>query len=547
MRGNFNHTGRLVRFMLGREKVISTVWIAILVLFSAALAPGLGGMFDAAGRATFAATFDNPVMIAMMGPVYGADNYTAGAMYTGMMLLWIIIAVGIMNIFLVARHTRADEEQGRAEVVRSLPVGRLANLNAAMVTAVVVNAVLGLLTGLGLAAMRVESMGFSGSMLYGATVGVSGLVFAAITALFCQLSASGSGAKGYSFLALGVFYMLRAAGDMQGNEILSCLSPLGLAQRAQAYIENRWWPVLVLLLEFAVITAVAYWLNSIRDLDQGFIHARPGKREASPLLRSPFGLAYRLSGKTIMIWTILMFVLGASYASVIGDISTFVGDSPQYLEILGMPSEYVASLTDAMKEEAVQKYFMSFVTSMMSLICIIPLLIVAMKPRSEEKEGRTEHVLARAVPRVKYLAGYTILAYAASVVIQCATAVGLYATAMSLMGEANPFSLGMLLKAYLAYLPALWVMIGVAVLLTGLLPKASGAVWGYYGFVCFASFMGEVIGLPDWLLRIAPLKNVSQVLLVDLDFAPLIVMTAIAAVFTAVGFFFYRRRDLVAA
>ena len=122
MRGNFDNTGRLVRFMLKRETVISTVWILILVVFSAALAPGMSGMFDAEARRQFAASFDNPVMIAMMGPVYGAENYTEGAMYANMMLLWIIIAVGIMNVFLVVRHTRADEEKGRAEVVRSLPV-----------------------------------------------------------------------------------------------------------------------------------------------------------------------------------------------------------------------------------------------------------------------------------------------------------------------------------------------------------------------------------------------------------------------------------------
>jgi len=200
-----------------------------------------------------------------------------------------------------------------------------------------------------------------------------------------------------------------------------------------------------------------------------------------------------------------------------------------------------------MKNEMVQKYFMAFVTTMMTLVAVVPLLIVAMKPRSEEKEHRAEHILTRSTPRIKYLAGYTALAFVTSVLIQLATAIGIYGTAVSLVGEANPFTLELLLKAYLAYLPALWVMIGAAVLLTGLLPRASGAVWGFYGFVCFASFMGEVIGLPDWLLKLAPLKNVSQVLLVELNWTPLIVMTGIAAACTAVGFVFYRKRDLVGA
>lgn len=545
MRGNFDNTGRLVRFMLKREAIISTVWIVTLVLFSAALAPGMSGMFDDAARQQFAATVNNPVMIAMMGPQYGTDNYTAGAMYSGMMLLWILIAVGVMNVFLVVRHTRADEEKGRAEVVRSLPVGRLANLNATMITAVIINVILGLLTGLGIAVTGVESMGFAGSMLYGAVICATGLVFAAVTALFCQLSASKSGASGYTFLVLGVFYMVRAAGDMN-NEVLSCISPLGLAQRSQVYVENQWWPVLILLLECVIITAVAFKLNSMRDLDQGFIPAKPGRREASSFLQSPFGLASRLLRNTIIVWFIVMLVLGASYGSIIGDINQFVGDSPEYLQILGMPAALVETLSDAAKEEIVQKYFMSFVTSMMTLITIVPLLIAAMKPRSEEKDNRAEHVLSRVVPRAKYLAGYTVLAYALSVLLPCATAIGIYSSTASLAGDANPFTLGILLKANLAYLPALWVMIGIATLLVGLLPKASGMIWGYFGFVCFTSFIGEVIGLPDWLLGLAPLKHISQVLLVDIDYTPLIVLTTIAAVLTAAGFFFYRKRDMVA-
>jgi len=547
MRGNFDNTGKLVRFMLKREVVISTIWIFILVIFSTVLAPGMSGMFDAEARVQFVATLDNPVMVAMMGPVYGAGNYTEGAMYTGMMLLWFIIAVCIMNVFLVARHTRADEERGRAEVVRSLPVGRLANLNAAMITAVIINVILGLLTGLGITVMGVPNMGFAGSMLYGAVTCATGLVFAAITALFCQLSQSKSGATGLSFLSLGVFYMLRAAGDMQGNDVLSCISPLGLASRTQAYIENYWWPVLILLLIGAVITFTAYMLNSVRDLDQGFIPARPGRKEASSFLRSDFGLAFRLLRNTLIIWIILMFILGASYGSVIGSISTFVGDSPDYLQILGMPKELVDTLSGAQKESLIQTYFLSFVTTMMTLVCLVPLLIAAMKPRSEEKDHRSEHVLSSVVPRIRYLAGYSVLAYAASVLIQCATAVGINASAVLTVGNANPFTLGMLLKAYLAYLPALWVMISLSVLLIGVFPKITGVIWGYYGFVCFASFMGEVIGLPDWLLSLAPLKHVSQVLLVDIDFAPLIIMTVTAIILTVTGFVFYKKRDMVIA
>ena len=547
MRGNFDSTGRLVRFMLRRDRIISALWIIILVLFSAALAPAMDQMFSEPGaRQQFGESFDNPVMVAIMGPVYGLDNYTAGAMYANMMLLWVIIAAAVMNIFLVVRHTRADEEGGMAEVVRSLPTGRLAGVNAAMITAAIVDFILAVLLGAALAATGVEGMGVGGCMLYGFAVGASGFVFAGIAALFSQLSSNKSGATGLSFLMLGLFYIIRAAGDMQGSAALSCLSPLGLAQRAQVYAGNYLWPVLVLFAEAIVFSAAAYALNVVRDMDQGFIPARPGKKEASGSLLSPFGLAMRLLRNMLIIWIIVMFVLAASYGSVIADIPTFVGDSPEYLQVIGIPEEIVNSMTEADKAQIIVDYFGLFVITMMSLICFVPVINAALKIRSEEREGRTEQIYALAVPRGKYLAGYVILAFAASVLIQFATAAGLY-SATSLL-ESNPFTFAGLMKSFMVYLPALWVIIGVAVLIAGRFPKATGAVWGYFGFVFLVSFLGGMPDLlPSFVQKISPMTHIPKLPLDDMTFTPLIVLTVIAVALTAAGFVFYNRRDQVTA
>ena len=548
LHGNYDNSLRLLRLIIRRERLTSVVWVIILVLFSAAIAPAMAEMFsETETRSQFAASVNNPIMVSMMGPIYGIDNYTPGAMYGGMMLLWYIIAVAIMNIFFVVRHTRADEEYGRAEVVRSLPTGRLANVNATMISALILNAVVALFTGLGIAATGVESMDLGGSLLYGAAAGAAGLVFAAIAALFSQLSSNKSGASGLSLLSLFAFYMLRAVGDVQGNEIISCISPLGLVQRTQAYIENNIWPTLLLLLTAVVISAAAYKLNSIRDLGQGFIAARRGRAAAPAGLLSPFGLAWRLLRFMLLIWTVMMFVLAASYGSVIADISTFVGDSPEYMTIIGVPVDMLDKIPAADQEKLIVDSFGTFVTLMMTLVCIVPLLNAALRVRTEEREGRAEHIMARVVPRWKYLAGYVAIAYATSIVIQFATASGLYYSAAALTGDANPFTFSGLLEEYFAYLPALWVMIGVAVFIVGLFPKATGAVWGYFGVVCFTSFVGSLV-LPEWLLKVSPLHFIPQPQPFEqftLDFTPLIVLTVIAAVLTAAGFIFYTKRDTV--
>ena len=535
MGGNFENTGRLIRFVLRRERITSTAWIIILLLFTVGLTPVMGGMFDDAALAAYAETMNNPAMVAMMGPVYGIGNYTVGAMYGNAMLLWTIIIVGVMNIFLVVRHTRADEEDGRTEVVRSLPTGRLSNLHSVMITAIIINTIFALLTGLGVAAMGIESMDFVSSMTFGAVLGVSGVFFAAVAALFSQLASSSRSAITLSLLALGVMYMMRAAGDLYG-EALSLVSPMGLIQRSQVFVENYWWPIAILALEAALVVAAAYALNAGRDMGQGFIQAKPGRGDASSLLRSPFGLAFRLSRNTLIIWLLGVFALGVAYGAILGDIEEFVANSDFYSQLIGVNDEYT-----------VAQMFVSMVTFIMSLIALVPVMMVAIKPRGEERDGRAEQVLSKAVSREKYLMSYTVLALATSVLVQMAIALGIYISAVSVLADPGDLALGYLMQANLVFLPAIWVMVGIATLLIGLRPKATTAVWGYYGFVFFIFFVGRIPNLfPDWLNKLSPFGHVPQLPVDNINYVTLLGMTILAAAMTAGGIFFYKRREVVA-
>jgi ABC-2 type transport system permease protein len=534
MRGNFDSTGRLVTLILRRERIVSAVWILMLALFSVGIAPALDNMFDIEARGALIEMVKNPAMVAMVGPVYGIDNYTSGAMYSNMVLLWVILAVAVMNILLVVRHTRGDEERGRVEVVRSLPVGRLSGLNAAMIAAIIINSTLAILTGLGIAAMGIESMDFAGSMLYGAALGVSGMFFAAVAGLFSQLSASSRGATGFSFTALFVAYIMRAAGDLN-SEALSLISPIGLILRAQVFVENYWWPVFIVMLLAAAVAAIAYALNAVRDMDQGFIHARPGRREASSFLRSPFGLAFRLTRNTLFVWFIAMFVLGASYGSVLGDIDNFVANSDFYSMFIGLNPHFTSA-----------QMFVSMVISIMAMFSVVAVLMIIMRLRGEEREGRAEHSLSRAVSRVKYMKDYVILTFAASILIQIAAVKGIYISALTVLPNSGDLTLGYLLMASMVYMPAIWVMIGAAFFLIGLLPRATSAIWGYFGFSFFASFIGRIPGLlPEWLGKLTPFGYIPQLPTDSVNYSTLAILTIVAAVLTAAGFTSFAKRDML--
>jgi ABC-2 type transport system permease protein len=337
--------------------------------------------------------------------------------------------------------------------------------------------------------------------------------------------------------------MVRAIGDAQYNDVIACLSPLGLATRSQLFVNNYIWPTLMLLLITVVISAIAYKLNTMRDLGQGFIAAKPGRANAPRSLQSPFGLSWRLLRTALISWIIVMFMLGGSYGSVMGDLPSFIGESPEYLQVIGIPQSVLDTMTDAEQAGIIIKYFGAFITIMMTLVSIVPILNAAMRPRKEEHEDRAEHIIARVVSRPKYMCGFVTLAFAASVLLQFSMASGLYLSTGA-MTEINPFNFGEMMKAYFSFLPAMWVMIGFAVFVIGLLPRISGAaVWGFFGYVAFVSFLGSTMDLPKWMYSISPLHHVPLLPLEEFAIAPLIILTAVAAVLTFAGFFFYSKRD----
>ncbi|MCL1884915.1 MAG: ABC transporter permease [Defluviitaleaceae bacterium] len=559
MRENFGNSLLLTRFTLRREKFIALAWILILGLVVIGVVPVLEQVFYDGGATEIGETLDLPAMIFMVGPNFARYHETFGALYTTFMMLFTALTVGIMNIFLVTRYTRADEERGRYEVLRSLPIGRLSNLNAALITAIIVNILLAIVIGLGMFALGDDSMCFHGSMLWGVALGTTGLVFAAIAALFSQLSSNSRGAVGYSFAVLAFFYMLRAPGDMNPDlEIVSLISPLGLVLRTEAYIGNNWWPIVIMLLTAAAISAVAFKFNSMRDIDQGIIPAKPGRAHGSFLMKSPCGLSFKLLRGSLIAWAIGMFMLGASYGSILGGLDEFIASSEMYQQLILGPTvgtEFFEGLspeeaTDMMHEVvraagfSIPQLFVSMITNIMGIFVTVPVIIFALRVKSEEKENRADAILATSASRNKYLGGYVVFAFISAIVIQVSQAVGMYAAAAGAMDDISDLPLSFLLEASLVYVPALWVMVGLTVFLIGIAPKATGLVWAYFGIAFLIMFFGRMGVFPDWVGYITPFEFVPQLPADEINFVTMAVLTLIAVALTAAGFFFYNKRDI---
>jgi ABC-2 type transport system permease protein len=98
--------------------------------------------------------------------------------------------------------------------------------------------------------------------------------------------------------------------------------------------------------------------------------------------------------------------------------------------------------------------------------------------------------------------------------------------------------------AALVYAPAMWIMVGLAIALDGLVPRWIGASWAILAACIVVGFLGTVLGLPGWLQDLSPFERVPQLPAASLTLLPLVVMSAIAAVLILIGLIGLRRRDI---
>lgn len=524
----FTNTRTLMGFIRHRDRIRLPVWILGIAIFTISIAALLPDLYtEAADKIVLAETMKNPAVTFMIGPSAGLDNYTDGAMMGQFMLVFTAIFVAIMNILLVSRHTREDEEEGRTEMINSLPVGSLSNLTATFFIITISNVLIFLLVGLGLYILGIETMDLEGSLLFGASIGVVGIFYAALTGLFAQLTSNVRATLGLSFAFLITEYFLRGVGDVS-NEVLSYITPLGLITRSEVYVNNHWWPIVVLLVISIMVFLLSLYLNSIRDLGAGFISTKPGKSHASRYLASPLGLALRLERTPIIAWVAGMFILGTAYGSLLGELEGFLSTSE--LVQMMIPSVEGMSLTQS---------FIAMLITIISVLATIPVVMFVLKLNSEEKKNRISQLLATPISRNNLIGSYTLMGLVSSLVIQLMSVIGLWSAAAFVMEDLISFDV--LFKAAFANIPAIWIFIGVAVFLIGWFPRLTGLTWAYLAYSFFVEYMGEMLKLPKWMAKVSPFYHIPSIPAENVKISTLMIVTGISLILIGLGFVGYKK------
>lgn len=536
-------TGRLVRLALRRDRVVLPVWVAAI----AAIAWGVVESYrattgtDEARLATATLSAGNPLTRVFDGPASGT-SLGAMAMVEGYKVLAVLAA--LMSAQAVVRHTRREEETGRAALVGSAGVGRHAPLAAALVVALGADLVLGAAVA---GAIGGQGLGWAGAWAEGMAVAGLGAVFAGVAAVGAQVFSTARGANGLAAGALGAAFALRAVGDLAGDlsdggtAVVSAwpswLSPMGWGQQVRPYYQDNWWVGALFAGLTAALVAVAAALTAHRDLGAGMVPVRRGPARAPRALLSPLGMAWRLQRGVLAVWLVSMAAAGAVFGSVGNTFADYIADNTA---IRGM-------LEALWPGAAPLELYHTFVMAILGLVGAGYTVQALLRTRAEEVSGRLAPVLATATGRRRWLGCHVLVVGAGTALVLLAAGLAGGVAYGAITGEWGA-AFGGFTAAAAVQVPAALALGGFVVAVFVLLPWWSGPVtWFALAATLVMGQLGALFELPQWLLDVSPFTHVPAVPAEPFTAVPVLWLAAAAIAFGALGLTAFRRRDVTTA
>lgn len=533
-REDLKGTGTLIILLIKRDRLRLLLWIAGIFFLIFSMTATFSQVFtdDAEIISMISMFMANPAMRAFLAPASGVSLGSFVMMRSSTVFA---VLIALFSSMTVIRHTRQNEENGRAELIGSTIVGRHAGLISSLVVSVAANIILILLIA---AAFLSFSLPAGGSLAAALSLGMTGIVFAGLAAVSAQIAESSRGANGIAGLCMGAAFLFSAIGNMLGKldaggtELSSAwpvwLSPFGWYQQVYSFQQNRIVILLLPLTLFALTTIVALKLEQHRDVGMGMIAAGRGPARAVNNLCHPLGLAFRLQRNTLGIWLIVMIVFGSIFGLSSGEFNEAISELDRATDIFG-------------NVFGMEEVFMMIIIGILGSFTIIYTVQAFNRMAGEEKNGFLEPLLATKLGKLKWLASHLIFIFAGTSIVLLITGL---AGAIASMG--NPeIRFEKIIESAALQIPAALVIAGIALLMYGLFPRWSSIVaWSALGISLIAGpFLGPALDLPTWLQNLSPFTHVPSPM-DDMSTLPVIILCATALLLSIAGMAAFYRRSI---
>lgn len=521
--------GTLLRFDLSRDKVRIALWVGLLAIMVVGVASSWDRLYPTTDERLqlVAILSGNPALTALLGPL--TNPLSTGGLTAWRIGVGVVVVLGLVNIFTITRHVRAEEQSGRMEFLRAGRSGRVAPLWAAL-GVTLVSALLFVVVASAL--MVAVGLPLQGSVMFAAAGAACGWVFAGVAAVTNQIARTSRGANAMAGAVLVVTWAIAGLGNLQENALV-WLSPFGWMGKADAFGADQWAVVGLAVVVTLIMVAVAVVLQSRRDVGAGLLPERAGRPVASPRLRGAYSLAWRLERPVLVFWVIgyvaIGLFIGLSRDALVG----FAEGSPaltQILEALGGSG-------------AIIDVFLATYVGLGGVVVAFYAVAMVLRLESEEQSGHTEIALATATRRSRWLSAYVVLAVVGGAVILGALGLVL-GLAFGLQSEAGLSDVPRLLEAVAAWIPAVIFVVGLTLALVGIVPRWAGLAWVVVGAFALLTELGAVFGLPSWLMNLSPFSHIAKAPAESLALAPMLWLTAIGVAFGVAGYIAFQIRDV---
>lgn len=475
---------------------------------------------------------ESPVTTAILGPIVPL-SIEGAILWRG--LVQASIAVMFGAALTMIRHTRTEEESGRNELILGRPVGRYANLTAALIVSCGGSLLAGLMTG---AVLMANGFALSGSLLAALTLVASGCIFAGVGGLCAQIFENSAGARGIVFAVYMLTMFAMVLNNIGGGAThWAWLAPEAWFRLTVPFGENNFWPLLIFMVLSAVPVILSYILLVRRDLGAGFFTQHEGSDNGSPCYNSLIALVWKQQKDSILVWAMGMALLGGTMGVAAPNISEAISSTFGHMNAL-----WASAIVKLGNQEA----FIAILIYMLGLMGGLSIFAITAVQRlwREEKDHYTEMVLSRPVSRVKWMGSYMAVAFAGSVFIlfSLGTATGLGWSIVA--GEFSHFP--RVLAMSLSKAPSVWTIIGIAGLLYGWLPRIGSILnWLILGAWIFTEMLWEV-GIVGWSTMLwTPFAYAHYIFPIhELPIVPLLMLIVFAAAFTWLGIIGFKHRSI---
>lgn len=550
----------LVAHRFRRDRVQLFAWVAGFALLGYVGNVAVAGTYGTQAQRVEVLQLvqSTPAILILRGTPQGA---AADAFQFFLMFAFLAVLIGLMMTFLAVRHSRAEEEAGRAELIGATPAGRSTPIVATLIEGVALCLVIGVVSAV---IYQLGGANVSGSWLAGAALAVTGIAFLSVGLVCAQLMRTSRGANGLAAAIVTAAYLVRGIGDATGTIHVdgvsmtagwaSWFSPIGWGQAVAPFSVapqhgQLFWPIGLALALAALFVAAALSLQAHRDLDSSVFPERAGRLTARQGLRGPISLGWWLQRNAVIGWVIA----GGLFGLIVGALGQTM------LELVQAggsgPAGLSNTLTGTLKSfagPAAQGSFLDlFTASMFSLIALIAAIgtVQAMvRARQDESAGTAELVLVTPVSRLRWFLSFLTLGVLTALLVLGAAVLG------ALLGLSRSPGFGdraaLAAWAGLAQLPAVLVLLAAVALIFAVLSRAT--IWLGWVVLIAAIGIGQfggLLGLPEWLRDASPFSHTPIVATTAgattaVDWGPAWIMFAVALALSGLAALLVRRRDL---